>query len=143
MVVYLFHMFRFFMKTRNLQIRSIENRPSVEFVPKSFIPEIYKIGLIKSLLFWYFSLCSDFIKFHHGSDKLKSILYKNSYPHDLVNKYIKEFLEKNTGTKNYNQIILGKWLCAYMEGHLCLRKMHLDNPERQVTVEYPLIGSCF
>ena len=45
---------------------------------KSFIPEI---GLIKSLLFRCFSLCSDFIKFHHEIDKLKSILYKNSYPH--------------------------------------------------------------
>ena len=47
---------------------------------KSFIPETYKIGLIKSLLFWCFSLCSDFIKFHHKIDKLKSILYKKQLP---------------------------------------------------------------
>ena len=45
---------------------------------RSFIPETYKFGLIKSLLFQGFSLCSDFIKFHHEIDKLKSILYKNS-----------------------------------------------------------------
>ena len=32
---------------------------------KSFIPETYKIGSIKLLLFRCFSLCSDFIKFHH------------------------------------------------------------------------------
>ena len=32
---------------------------------KSFKPETYKIGLIKSLLLQCFSLCSDFIKFHH------------------------------------------------------------------------------
>ena len=56
---------------------------------KSFIPETYKIGLIKSLLFRCFSLCSDFIKFHNEIDKLKSILYKNSYPRDLVDKCIK------------------------------------------------------
>ena len=56
---------------------------------KSFIPETYKLGLIKSLLFQCFSLCSDFIKFHHEIDKLKSILYKNSYPRDLVDKCIK------------------------------------------------------
>ena len=55
---------------------------------KSFIPETYKIGLIKSL-FRCFSLCSDFIKFHHEIDKLKSILYENSYPRDLVDKCIK------------------------------------------------------
>ena len=61
---------------------------------KSFIPETYKIGLIKSLLFRCFSLCSDFIKFHHEIDELKSILYKNSYPRDLIDKCIKEFLDK-------------------------------------------------
>ena len=37
---------------------------------------------------------SDFIKFHHEIDKLKSILYRNSYPRDLVDKCIKEFLDK-------------------------------------------------
>ena len=65
---------------------------------KSFIPEAYKIGLIKSLL-WCFSLCSDFIKFHYEIDKLKSILYKNSYPRDLVDKCIKEFLDKILASK--------------------------------------------
>ena len=58
---------------------------------KSFIPETYKIGLIKSLLF---QLCYDFIKFYHEIDKLKSILYKNGYPRYLVDKCIKEFLDK-------------------------------------------------
>ena len=61
---------------------------------KSFVPETYKIGLVTSLLFRCFSLCSDFIKFHHEIDKLKSILYKSSYPLDLVDKCIKEFLDK-------------------------------------------------
>ena len=61
---------------------------------KRFIPETYKIGLIKSSLLWCFSSCSGFIKFHHEIDKLKSILYKNSYPRDLVDKCIKEFLDK-------------------------------------------------
>ena len=61
---------------------------------KSFIPETYKIGLIKSLLFRCFSFCSDFIKFHHEIDKLKSMLYKNSYPRGLVEKCIKELLDK-------------------------------------------------
>ena len=31
---------------------------------KTFIPEIYKISLLKSLLFRCFSLCSNFTKFH-------------------------------------------------------------------------------
>ena len=66
---------------------------------KSFIPATYKIGLIKSLLFRCFSLCSDFIKFHHEIDKFKSILYKNSYPRNLVDKCIKEFLDKMLAPK--------------------------------------------
>ena len=39
-------------------------------------------------------MCSDFIKFHHEIDKLKSILYKNSYQRDLIDKCIKKFLDK-------------------------------------------------
>ena len=39
-------------------------------------------------------MCPDFTEFHHEIDKLKSILYKNSYPRDLINKCIKEFLDK-------------------------------------------------
>ena len=66
---------------------------------KSFIPETYKIGLIKSLLFRCFGLRSDFIKFHNEIDKLKHILYKNSYPRDLVDKCIKEFLDKVPASK--------------------------------------------
>ena len=60
----------------------------------SFIPETYKTGLIKSLLSRCFSLCSDFVKFHHEIDILKGILHKNSYPRDFVDKCIKEFLDR-------------------------------------------------
>ena len=56
---------------------------------KCFIPERYKIGLIKSLFFRFFSLRSDFIKFHHEIDKL----YKNSYRCYLVDKCNKGFLD--------------------------------------------------
>ena len=81
---------------RNLQLTSIEKKTfsGVYTNFKSFVPETYKIGLIKSLLFQCFSLCSDFIKFHHEINKLKSIQHKNSYPQDLIEKCIKEFLDK-------------------------------------------------
>ena len=58
------------------------------------IPETVKVSLIKLLLFRYFSLCSDFIKSHHEIDKLKSILYKNSYLRGLVDKCIQNLLDK-------------------------------------------------
>ena len=75
---------------------------------KSFILETYKIGLIKSLLFRCFSLCCDFIKFHHEIDKLKSILCKTSYPRDLVNKCIKEFLDKIVALKPVESTVTKK-----------------------------------
>ena len=52
----------------------------------SFIPESYKTGLIESLLFRCFNLCSDFVKFNDEINIFKSILYKNSNPRDLVDK---------------------------------------------------------
>ena len=39
-------------------------------------------------------MCSDFIKCHHGIDKLKRILYKTNYIPDLLDKGTKEFLDK-------------------------------------------------
>ena len=77
MAIYLFQMLTFFVKMGFY----------INF--KGCISETYKIGLICSLLFRCFSLCSHFIKFHHEVDKLGSILYKNSYLCNLVDKYIK------------------------------------------------------
>ena len=76
----------------NVYRKKIFSRVYTDF--KCFILETYKIGLIKSLLLRCFSLCSDFIKFHHEIDELKNVLYKNSYLRDLIDKCIKEFLGK-------------------------------------------------
>ena len=40
------------------------------------------------------SICPDFEKFHHEINILKSILYKNSYPRDFVNKCMKKSLDR-------------------------------------------------
>ena len=57
----------------------------------SFIPKTYKTGLIESLLFRCFNLCSDFAKFYHEINILKGILYKNIHPRDFSEKCIKIF----------------------------------------------------
>ena len=44
----------------------------INFVHNSFIPQTYKTGLIKSLLFQCFRLCSDSVIFHHEINILKS-----------------------------------------------------------------------
>ena len=53
-------------------------------------------------------MCSDFIKFDHEIRKLKCILYKNSYPLDLVEKCIKEFLDKMLAPKPVASTLPGK-----------------------------------
>ena len=96
MVVYLTQILTFFCENNKFATNVYRKKTLSGFYInfKSFLPETYKIGLIKSLLFRCFGLCSDFIKFHNEIDKLKRILYKNSYPRDLVGKRIKEFLDK-------------------------------------------------
>ena len=65
-------------------------RPSVvlQFLISYLKPK--KSDLIESLLFRCLNLCSDFVKFHHEINILKSILYKNSYSRDFVDKCIKK-----------------------------------------------------
>ena len=57
---------------------------------ESFIPDIYKFGLIERS----FRLSSNCQKFHWEIETLKSVLKHNSYPHNLVNLCIKKFLNK-------------------------------------------------
>ena len=73
----------------------------------NFIAEIFKTGFIKSLLFRCFDLCSYFVKFHHEINTLKSILYKNSYPRDFVDKFTKEFLDRVLKRKVLVSTVLG------------------------------------
>ena len=69
---------------------------------ESFIPYIYiyiyiyiyKRGLIEILLHRSFRLCYNYENFHQEIETLKSILKRNSYPHNLVNHCIKRFLNK-------------------------------------------------
>ena len=58
---------------------------------ESFIPDIYKGGLTETLLHRSFRLCSNHENFHRKIETLKSILKRNSYPHNLVNNCIKRF----------------------------------------------------
>ena len=60
----------------------------------SFIPLSYKTGLIWSLLYRAFSLCSSFELFHQGILKLKDIFKRNGYPTSFVDNCVKRFLNK-------------------------------------------------
>ena len=59
----------------------------------SFIPLSYKTGLIWSLLYRAFSLCSSFELFHQELLKLKDIFKRNGYPTSFIDNCVKRFLD--------------------------------------------------
>lgn len=67
----------------------------------SFIPFLYKKGLIFSLLNRCFNICSTYSIFCSELEKLKQIFMNNGYPVKLLNHCIKSFLDKinNNATK--------------------------------------------
>ena len=60
----------------------------------SFIPLSCKTGLIWSLLYRAFSLCSSFELLHQEILKLKDIFKRNGYPISFIDKCVKRFLDK-------------------------------------------------
>ena len=60
----------------------------------SFLPMEYKRGLLHTLLFRTFNICSDYLKLHEEILYLKSIWQKNSYPLFFIDKCIFKFLNK-------------------------------------------------
>ena len=60
----------------------------------SFIPLSYKTGLIWSLLYRAFSLCSSFELLHQEILKLKDIFKRNGYRISFIDKCVKRFLDK-------------------------------------------------
>ena len=99
---------------------------------------------MESLLFWCFSLCSDFIKFYHEINRLKSIFYKNSCPLDLIDKCIKEFLDKILAPKTIVSALLKKDLVMLLPylGKLSLQ-IHTRNNRIMKTNSLILIPGVF
>jgi len=58
----------------------------------SFIPNEYKCGLINTLLFRGFNICSSYEKFHQEVVILKEFLKLNSFPERIIDYNIKKFL---------------------------------------------------
>jgi hypothetical protein len=60
----------------------------------------YKIGLINCLLDRTWNICSSTILFHDEMEKLKSILLKNDYPIEIIDRAIEKFLNRKMGQSN-------------------------------------------
>ena len=59
----------------------------------SFLPSIYKFGLLSTLLFRYFSICSSYVLFHLEVIEFKKIFLRNGYPSSFIDGCIKHFLD--------------------------------------------------
>ena len=75
----------------------------------SFTPFSYKIGLIKTLTHRAFEICSSWSLFDQECNKIKTLLLKNMYPSNLIDKEIKKYLNKrftdNTIENRDNKIV--------------------------------------
>ena len=60
----------------------------------SFILDTYKIGLVHTLLFRFFKVCSSMENFRIEVEHLRSIFKCNSYPVNIIDQCIKKFLDK-------------------------------------------------
>ena len=58
------------------------------------MPETYKKGLVSTLLYRAFMICSSFQSLHKEIENLKKIFSKNGYPSKLVDKCIFNFFNK-------------------------------------------------
>ena len=66
---------------------------------KSFIPIVYKFGLVFTLLHRCFNITSSYEKFHNEIKALKQILKLNRNPTQFIDRCIKQFLQKLYVTK--------------------------------------------
>ena len=61
---------------------------------ESFLPVIYKKGLIYTILFRYLNICSSYSIFQEELAKFKSLLLQNGYPQRFIDNCICSFLNK-------------------------------------------------
>ena len=74
---------------------SVYRKPTFSGVFTNFenlIPDIYKREIVETLLHRIFRLFSNYKNFNREIKTLKSIIKRNSYSHNLVNHFIKKFL---------------------------------------------------
>ena len=60
----------------------------------SFMPSLYKINLIKTLIHRIYVISSSYKIFHMEITKFKEILQKNGFPSNLISKEVKKYLNK-------------------------------------------------
>ena len=84
-------------RLNDLFVTSVYRKPTFSGVYtnyNSFIPEIYKSGLIRTLLFRLYSICSDWSLVNKEIEHLHSVMKRNAYPDSLINTVTRRFLAR-------------------------------------------------
>ena len=104
-------------RNQNTFITSLYRKPTFSGVYtnyNSFLPSVYKVNLISTLLFRAFTICSSWSLISIEINHLRSIMLRNAYPEGTIDKVIANFLthiytrkEKTTKSpKTQLQVIL-------------------------------------
>ena len=59
---------------------------------ESFLPAMYKFGIVYSLAYRCFRICSDWTKFNQELRFLKGVFLKNGYPSRFIDSYFKKVI---------------------------------------------------
>ena len=59
---------------------------------ESFLPTVYKFGIVYTLVYTCFHICSNWTQFHTELIFLKGIFRKNGYPENFIDKCFKKFI---------------------------------------------------
>ena len=60
---------------------------------ESFLPSVYKLGMVYTLVYRCVRICSDWKMFHSELTSLKNIFRKNGYPENFIDQCFKKFLD--------------------------------------------------
>ena len=120
----------------------------------SFVPLIYKVALIKTLVNRIFFICSNSQLFQKNLKYLKEILDKNMFPPKLVDKTVRNFLEKNVDkskietktdvSSNYFKLpYIGEYSEFISKRIKLLSKQFCKNTEIKLSFTMFKVGSMF
>ena len=97
----------------------------------SFLPSAYKIGMIHTLLYRCFRICSYWTKFHLELVKLMDVFRSSSWAENFINNYFKTFLDNKYRIKEKITTVPRKTLCLVhlltLDQYHCKLESYLKN----------------
>ena len=84
-------------RSKNSSVASVYRKPTLTGLFtnfESFLPIVYKNGLIYTLLFRHFKLCSSYTIFLHELTKFKTCLLENGYLERFLDHCFRKFIDK-------------------------------------------------